>query len=368
MLNIPTGKKGEAIKTTIQLYELGMPIKEISIQRDCTFSNVYAILIKYGFIAPKFNRRTMSELEKKQIVSDYNSGMRTKDISFNMGFSRASIVNALNEVGVTYRDSDRNPPIIEQTLKIISLYKDGYSRPEIRNMLNIPKGRLDSICCNYRLIGQVKFYRTRNKINDNYFDNIDHQNKAYFLGLIFADGWVNYKDNNNGFGISLKKEDGYLVRRLKKELESTAKIGERVFNNNPTWQNSIYVTFTSQNIKKKLIDYGCTPKKSLTLIFPEISGEYFWHFLRGYFDGDGCISIHKDNPKNKTVTIVGSDHFIVRLREILADKYAINSCYGARKNYSTLSINKREHILKIREYFYSDAVIFMKRKRKKFFQ
>ncbi len=40
-----------------------------------------------------------------------------------------------------------------------------------------------------------------------------------------------------------------------------------------------------------LIGHGATIRKSLTLTFPtHLDEKLIKHFLRGYFDGDGCIN------------------------------------------------------------------------------
>ena len=52
-------------------------------------------------------------------------------------------------------------------------------------------------------------------VNDNYFDVIDNQNKAYILGFLYADG-CNYK--NGYFKIDLQEEDKNMLEVFKKEL------------------------------------------------------------------------------------------------------------------------------------------------------
>lgn len=50
----------------------------------------------------------------------------------------------------------------------------------------------------------------------------------------------------------------------------------------------------NKHLWEVLYNYGCTPRKSTTLQFPELSifqsPDLIRHFIRGYFDGDGCIS------------------------------------------------------------------------------
>ena len=55
------------------------------------------------------------------------------------------------------------------------------------------------------------------KRNSHYFDQIDSENKAYYLGLLFADG--NNFSKHNAITLSLQEEDGYIVEKFKDEIE-----------------------------------------------------------------------------------------------------------------------------------------------------
>jgi len=67
------------------------------------------------------------------------------------------------------------------------------------------------------------------------------------------------------------------------------------------------VCVSNKHFWNTLNDLGCTPRKSLTLKFPDInifkSKDLIRHFIRGYFDGDGCFSYHKS--KTKITPVVG---------------------------------------------------------------
>lgn len=58
-----------------------------------------------------------------------------------------------------------------------------------------------------------------------------------------------------------------------------------------------------------LISHGCVPNKSLILKPPKIDNELINHFIRGYFDGDGCVSF---NSKTKVyaVCILGTKEIL----------------------------------------------------------
>lgn len=124
----------------------------------------------------------------------------------------------------------------------------------------------------------------------NYFHTIDSYDKAYWLGLLFADGNV-YKrsDRPNGYRIQLKlkEEDSYLIDRFRETLECHINVRHE--------EDGARLIFTNKEMGKDLIDLGCVPRKSLVVKFPNIPDKYKWSFVRGYFDGNGSFLLHKNN-------------------------------------------------------------------------
>jgi len=128
-------------------------------------------------------------------------------------------------------------------------------------------------------------------LNDNYFDVIDTEEKAYFLGLLYADGCNLFDKNNNVTTISLQEKDVKILERFNYEIKSDRPL-EFMYKNNDNHQNQYRLTMCSEQISTNLSLLGCTPRKSLTLKFPteeQVPNHLIQHFIRGYFDGDGCI-------------------------------------------------------------------------------
>lgn len=151
--------------------------------------------------------------------------------------------------------------------------------------------------------------RTSKKYNEHIFDTIDTEEKAYWLGYIYADGYINNpKPRTTGqidynFELCSKGDD---IEHMKKfanfiELENPLKI-TKADNKGHT---RCRVCLSSRHLWETLNSYGCTPKKSLTLKFPNESIfkdlSLIRHFIRGYFDGDGCISF--GNKEHTYLTI-----------------------------------------------------------------
>jgi len=72
-----------------------------------------------------------------------------------------------------------------------------------------------------------------------------------------------------------------------------------------------------------LLMLGLQPNKSLIMELPNIPKNYFNFFLRGYFDGDGCVNIYQRKDVNSKVIQVifvsGSNKFLYGLSKILTD-------------------------------------------------
>ncbi len=99
-------------------------------------------------------------------------------------------------------------------------------------------------------------YRKYN-LNHDYFESIDSEAKAYFLGFIFADGCVSLSDQNFLLRIEIHKDDVEVLDGFKKHIESTSPI------KNNLKRNSINIRLYSKKLIKDLLRIGCVERKSL---------------------------------------------------------------------------------------------------------
>lgn len=122
------------------------------------------------------------------------------------------------------------------------------------------------------------------KINDSYFDTIDTPIKAYFIGFIFADGWICVNENtkNYEFGMELQSQDKYILEKLNEELgnqniiyHSDPKnvfIKDKIAHSN----HSDYIRVYSKHLVLGLKNNGIVPNKTKKDIFPIVSEELFF--------------------------------------------------------------------------------------------
>lgn len=111
---------------------------------------------------------------------------------------------------------------------------------------------------------------------------------AYVLGFFVADGSM-YTNPRGAHYLDFYITDKELLIKIRKLLKSNHKISFRK-RNNPRWKKSYQLQIGSKEMFQDLIKLGITPKKSKTILFPNIPKKYFNHFVRGYFDGDGNVS------------------------------------------------------------------------------
>ena len=116
--------------------------------------------------------------------------------------------------------------------------------------------------------------------NYHIFDSIDNEEKAYWLGFLFADGYVSLKTNL--IELSLQLNDKNHLEKFKLFISAKQNITEDSFR--------CRITISNKHLKETLINLGCTPQKSNNIRFPKIDKNLYPYFIRGYFDGDGSIS------------------------------------------------------------------------------
>jgi len=215
-------------------------------------------------------------------------------------------------------------------------------------------------------------------LNEEYFEKIDTEAKAYFLGLMYADG-CNGKNTRGSYfsAISLTREDSYILEKMRDELflqkkplsytESYKEVREdKEFTVKPSASLNIY----SKKISESLTKQGCITRKSLTLKFPtsdQVPNHLIHHFIRGYFDGDGCIFEINKNPNNKNykIDIISSRDFCVSLQEKLFE-LGIKSSISHKDKVSNIIFGSKKSIIIFYDFIYKDSSIFLFRKKEIF--
>jgi hypothetical protein len=199
--------------------------------------------------------------------------------------------------------------------------------------------------------------KTKYVYDRNFFNTIDTEEKAYVLGFLYADGYIN--NTSRFLEIRLHPKDRDTLEKIREAMCSNHPITDGTNNNgSPYIQFRIY----DKPMLDKLTELGCGQKKSLTLTFPSwLSDTLKHHFVRGYFDGDGCIHIRKNNGY-PIVTIIGTENFTKGIQTVYTD---IVSYVSPDKNVFRLTFNC-SNAISFLDTLYTDTSIYMKRKRDKY--
>lgn len=191
-------------------------------------------------------------------------------------------------------------------------------------------------------------------INQDYFKTWSH-NMAYVLGLWYADGCIY---GGKMFDITLHAKDKYILKKVAEELQYEGNLQDYVD------RQAARINFSCVVIYKDIIQLGGCENKSKIIDFPQIPDEYLPDFIRGYFDGDGCIMNLKGGRINSAFTS-GSKKFLDALLSVLKDKAGvIGGSYDASSQ--SLKFGKRDSLL-IGQYIYqNNPELFLLRKKEKF--
>ena len=212
------------------------------------------------------------------------------------------------------------------------------------------------------------------KFNEHYFDVIDTEAKAYFLGLLFADGCVKHYTKGHGgwkTSIELQEQDGYLLHRLALEMECPNRVRTAFRKSyNGLGQITHSLEFGYKHLYLTLNNLGMREGKFNRQNKPIIEERFLSHFYRGYFDGDGAVWQYSNATAAIGVKIVGPEGIIDSIRSDficyynLADN-TVASLYKETNSKQPLykwQIGGKNICHKFGQFIYQDATIFLRRK------
>ncbi len=229
------------------------------------------------------------------------------------------------------------------------------------------------------------------KINDNFFEKIDTEAKAYILGFMYADGCV-YASGTKWAKLDLKSDDISILDKMQKVMDNECPIKTYTYNKKQyfRYSNKTYefshsmsrLSMRSNKIVDDLIKLGCISNKTFEITFPKnkiISDSLMHHFIRGYFDGDGSISASSRKSSSMkrseylhfSITFTGTYDFVSNIKKILNEKVIkfdgdIRNRWDNEKNNYTLSICGNDIINQILDWLYADSEFYLPRKYEKY--
>lgn len=195
-------------------------------------------------------------------------------------------------------------------------------------------------------------------LNESFFDHIDAQEKAYFLGFLYADG-CNFPERNN-VTLSLQERDKGILLTLNSMLQPTKPL-QFIRTRSENQQNQYRIVIASAHISNTLAAKGLTKAKTHTITFPQwLDDCLVKHFIRGYVDGDGWIG-------KRSMSIVGTESLCLSIANILKQQLGVNSYISTRhpdrnNTTRTLEVSGRKKCLKVLSWLYDGFTVCLPRK------
>lgn len=143
---------------------------------------------------------------------------------------------------------------------------------------------------------------------------------AYTLGFFAADGSM-YRAKHGGYYIAFEVTDLDILLAIRAVLSSEHKISSR--KRNARYKTIYRLQIGSKRVFNDLIGLGMHQAKSLTMRMPQIPSDFLADFIRGYFDGDGCVHFGKYWRKDRRQwKLQLSIHFTSGSKGFLEDLWA----------------------------------------------
>lgn len=201
-------------------------------------------------------------------------------------------------------------------------------------------------------------------LNENYFEKIDSEKKAYWLGFILADGYIGLKRGKPAYlEITLKSSDVGHLEKFKKAV---------------AYDGPIFLSFRDQKERARLIlnsmkfvanldRQGIYNKKSLTsepiYFYDKSLQKSFW---RGVLDGDGTIftTYPKDRKFTNHIGLIGTksicESFSSYCKNISSTR---SNNIEKRDGCYRFLVSGNKTTREIHNHFYNGAEIYLERKR-----
>lgn len=253
---------------------------------------------------------------------------------------------------------DDNMPYLSNEIK--NLCEQGFSQKQIAKILDCSLNTVRRRMKELSIFGKSKGQRLY-KINESVFENIDTEEKAYWLGFILADGCIaKSAGTRRAFRLGLKASDKGHLKKAAQFFNYKGKFHPDNRDNHPR----LGIVFNSVRLCNHLLDKGWMEykKNGGIRIFGFVPKNLNNHLIRGYFDGDGCISYWRGNKKWYFCIVCKNSLPLEYFRSIIRDNTGIDREVKMRGNAFVLLYNGAKKINQIMNWLYKDSTVYLDRK------
>lgn len=199
----------------------------------------------------------------------------------------------------------------------------------------------------------------KNSVNETYFSKIDNPDKAYWLGLFAADGCLSKSVGTiRSVRLYLAEKDGKIIEDFASDLQYTGKLQIDPI------KKQKGIVFNSPQMCSDLINLGILKwkKEDNPELFNNIPNIYKRDFIRGFFDGDGCISCNvniKKPTKQYYLSFSANKHWNNTqkvVQEYISDSLGIsNTGVKQRTNSSSIKWVGNAQVERLTSWLYDDC-------------
>lgn len=202
-----------------------------------------------------------------------------------------------------------------------------------------------------------------------FFDKIDTEEKAYWLGFIYADGYLT--SNTNAIGIELDAKDKEHLEKFKNAIQ--AELNVKIYHKNSTYgpQTNCRFMIHSKHMHSILLSHYKSVHKTFEGEFPKIDKELERHLIRGFFDGDGSLTYSQKKDYSKylatpSVGFIGTKETLEYIENITHMSWHWSKRMKNNTNNFQICCGNVSQVLSFLHYMYDDATIYLDRKYERF--
>lgn len=310
----------------------------------------------------------LSDKDIDNLIIDFKNGFSIQKLAIKYNKDRKWIARLLNNKGL-----ETNKKLSNEQINIILKYFNKELASDVAKRAGCSESSVFAVYKRFNKENYKKIYE-----HLKYFDDIDTDDKAYFLGFIAADGCVYTKDNDNVhrrfLSISIQRRDRYILEKLYKFMNKTN--GRYIYDytdkNGFEYSN---IQIGGNHLLESLSKYNIIPNKTWSYVPVNLNNDVLmFSFLRGFFDGDGSITNHKykfsDNrntlPSAYQISIVGNFSCMLFIKEFLQKHNIKSSMIKDKRKYSHdfyhLVVSENSSIYLFLKHIYKNSVVHLNRK------
>ena len=307
-----------------------------------------------------WNKIEFSKEDINKIINRYDILKSSRKVAEEFGISKGTVTKILKENGVKVVPKKKTEDEINN---VIELYKECGSVLTVSKLTGIKIETINIILGEDKYTYYQKYeYPNVYSYNQDIFKVIDTEEKAYWLGFLYADGCI-----LDGKGYPCSMQIGLASIDINHLYKFCDFIGCEYEIIKSYREDKVELNISNRTLCEDLISLGCIPRKSLILEPPnseQVPDYLLKHFIRGYVDGDGTI--YERSNGYLCIGAIGTPNFINFLSGYINLKTGATQTKFNYKSEFTCEWKKQgRQAIEIGTYLYKDANVYLERKYQK---